>query len=257
MPRPPPRSSRVIVWPSARRRRVRSATFRIGLPRRVQFGQLAADMHVDPDDLAGRAGGRLRHRPRDARAMGMPNLFSFLPVAIFSWVFASTSGFTRTAMGATLPRRVATSDSARISGSDSTLNWRMPPVQRQPHLLPRLADAGKDDPVTRHAGGAGPQVFADRDHIHPGAQIAQRLQHGDVRQRLDGKADQMRQGGQRLGEQAVMPGQGGGGIDVERGAHGGGDIGDRHASACRMPFLYRKWSMRCPRLSSAPLWART
>ena len=59
--------------------------------------------------------------------MGMPNLFSDLPVAIFSCVLASTSGFTRTATGASTPIAAATRDSSSSSGSDSTLNWRMPP----------------------------------------------------------------------------------------------------------------------------------
>ena len=35
-------------------------------------------------------------------------------------------------------------------------------------------------------------------------------------------------GRQRLGEKVVVPGQRGGGIDVERRAHSGGDVGDRH-----------------------------
>ncbi len=33
---------------------------------------------------------------------------------------------------------------------------------------------------------------------------------------------------QRLGEQAVVPGQGGGGVAVERGADRGGDVGQGH-----------------------------
>ena len=57
----------------------------------------------------------------------MPNLFSDLPVAIFSWVLASTSGFTRIATGTVAPMLTQSADSARISGSLSMLNWRMPP----------------------------------------------------------------------------------------------------------------------------------
>ena len=59
--------------------------------------------------------------------MGTPNLSPLRPVAIFSCVRASTSGLTRTAMGTVAPVAAATSDSARSSGSDSTLIWRMPP----------------------------------------------------------------------------------------------------------------------------------
>ncbi len=69
----------------------------------------------------------------------MPNLFSLRPVAIFSWVFASTSGFTRIATGARSPIPAATSDSATSSGSLSTLNCRMPPssaTRISPRVLP-------------------------------------------------------------------------------------------------------------------------
>jgi hypothetical protein len=69
----------------------------------------------------------------------MPNLFSLLPVAILAWVRASTSGFTRIVTGAVTPREVATSDSARISGSLSRLSCRTPPrsaVRISPRVLP-------------------------------------------------------------------------------------------------------------------------
>ncbi len=46
--------------------------------------------------------------------------------------------------------------------------------------------------------------------------------------RFDGKADEMGEGRQGLRKQLVVPGQGGGGIAVERRADGGGDIGDGH-----------------------------
>ena len=99
------------------------------------------------------------------------------------------------------------------------------PGQGQPHLFARLADAGEYDPFPRHAGGAGAAVFPARNHIHPGAEVAQQFQHCQVGQRLDGKADHMRQRRQRLGEQMVMPRQGGRGIDVEGRADRGRDVG--------------------------------
>ena len=58
--------------------------------------------------------------------MGMPNLFSDLPVEIFLWVLASTSGLMRIEIGARVPLEIATSESASSSGSDSTLKQRMP-----------------------------------------------------------------------------------------------------------------------------------
>ena len=48
-------------------------------------------------------------------------------MAILPCVFASTSGLTRSAIGARRPSAVATSLSAISSGSLSTLNCRMPP----------------------------------------------------------------------------------------------------------------------------------
>ena len=97
----------------------------------------------------------------------------------------------------------------------------------QRHLVTGFADAGKHDALARNACGPGAQVFTARDHIHASAKIAQEFQDGDVGQGLDGKADLMRQGGQRLGEQLVVPGQGGCGIDVERCSDRGRDIVDR------------------------------
>ncbi len=55
----------------------------------------------------------------------MPNLFSDFPVEILAWVRASTSGLTRTEMGAVRPASCASDDSSASSGSDSMLMQRM------------------------------------------------------------------------------------------------------------------------------------
>ncbi len=51
----------------------------------------------------------------------MPNLFSVLPVLMYLWVFAETSGFTRIAIGARLLNDLAISSMALNSCSDSIL----------------------------------------------------------------------------------------------------------------------------------------
>ena len=77
------------------------------------------------------------------RARSMPNLFSALPVVIFSWVPASTSGLILSAAGARTPRPIATRLSASSSGRDSMLNWRMPassPAAISASVLPTPAN---------------------------------------------------------------------------------------------------------------------
>ena len=56
----------------------------------------------------------------------MPNFDSFLPVEMYRWVLGSTSGLTRSAIGATLPTAAATRAMASSSASLSTLNIRTP-----------------------------------------------------------------------------------------------------------------------------------
>ena len=93
-----------------------------------------------------------------------------------------------------------------------------PAFEGEAHLGFRLADAGKDDALARDTGGFRAQVLAARDHVHACAQPCQCLQDRLVGIGLHRVADQVRQAIERLFEDAVMPGQGGGGIDVERGA---------------------------------------
>ena len=61
-----------------------------------------------------------------ASSMLTPNLFSDLPVEIFSWVCASTSGLMRTAAAATTCCAWASRCSVCSSSSDSTLKREMP-----------------------------------------------------------------------------------------------------------------------------------
>jgi hypothetical protein len=80
-------------------------------------------------------------------------------------------------------------------------------------------------------------VFADRDHIHAGAQIAQMLEHGEVGIGLDRVADQMRQRRQRLGEELEMAGQRRGRIAVEGRAHGIGDVAQHDSFGVQLSVM--------------------
>ena len=93
---------------------------------------------------------------------------------------------------------------------------------------------------------------------HARTKIAQQFQHGKVGQRFDRKAHHMRQRRQRLGEQMVMPGQGGGGIDVEGRADGGGNIGDGHILGVQDAVAIEKMIHAGPlaRIRCAPCYSR-
>ena len=71
-------------------------------------------MHVDTGDFEARKLGGQRIDSR-ARLIGMPNLFSALPVAILAWVLASMSGLTRTRYVAARSLPVAIDESSSSS----------------------------------------------------------------------------------------------------------------------------------------------
>ena len=100
----------------------------------------------------------------------MPNLFSALPVAIFLWVRASTSGLTRSATRARLPRSRARRSSSSSSGRDSTLNCWMSASSPATISPARLADPGEDDALGRDAGRQRPAQLALRDDIGAGTE---------------------------------------------------------------------------------------
>ena len=145
-----------------------------GIAERLQIGDLAADVHVDAGDRDARQLARPWRRARGASSNGTPNLFSALPVEILACVLASTSGLTRSAMRAVRPMPAATSLSASSSGSTLDVEAEDALAQRIGHLLARLADAGEDDLVRRHAGRARAAQLALRDHVHAGAEPGQR-----------------------------------------------------------------------------------
>ncbi|OIQ67514.1 hypothetical protein GALL_509060 [mine drainage metagenome] len=187
----------------------------VGLFERGKISQLAADMHVDPDHLqpwqAGGFGINLgRTRDRDAEL-----------------VFLFAGRDFRMGLGVNV-RIDPNGDRGDFAQRDRHLGQRahlglgfdveLPNTafERYPHFLVRFANTREHDTLARNPRRLGAQVFASRDHIHAGAQIAKGLEHRNVRQGLDRKAHQMRQRRKRLLKQAEMAGQCRGRIAVER-----------------------------------------
>ena len=104
----------------------------------------------------------------------------------------------------------------------------MPSPQRVGHLRARLADAGEDDLVGRHAGGPGAAQLALGHHVHAGAEAGQGGDHGLVGVGLDGVADQRVEAGERLLQHAVVPLQRRRRVAVEGGADLLGDAREAH-----------------------------
>jgi hypothetical protein len=99
----------------------------------------------------------------------------------------------------------------------------------------RLADAGKDDPLRRHAGGQGAADLPFRDRVGPGAQARERRQHGEAGVGLDREGDQ---GAGELGvalesldEHPEVPLEGRGRVDIDWRADGRGDGRERRPLA--------------------------
>jgi hypothetical protein len=136
---------------------------------------------------------------------------------------ASTSGFT--------PDRDRRLQAERHRGLREEREFRLaldveavdPGLERRLHLGAGLADAGEHDLARIHPGGQRPVQLAARDDVHPGAPRRERAQHGLVRVRLHGEADERIVSRERLREHAVVPLQGGGAVAVERRADLGGE----------------------------------
>ena len=104
----------------------------------------------------------------------MPNLFSFLPVAILAWVRASTSGLTRISdrARACAHLRSRTCDSApraRVQRFDIDL---ADVGQREFDFAAVLPTPEKMMRLPRDAGGEGAAQLAFRDDIGAGAEPA-------------------------------------------------------------------------------------
>ena len=96
-------------------------------------------------------------------------------------------------------------------------------VEPQRHLGAGLADAGKNDLVGGHAGGAGAAQFALGDDVHARAQTRQGREHRLVGVGLHRVADERRAIGEGGGEDFEVSLDGGAGIAIERRADLVGD----------------------------------
>ena len=155
-------------------------------------------------------------------------MFSDLPVEIFAWVFASTSGLTRIAIGR---ERAAGGGDGR-----ERLEFRLQLdveaedflVEPEVHLGLRLADAGKDDPFARYARGPRPPKLPLADHVHAGPEPGECHQNRLVGIGLHRVADQRVLSGEGSAEHLEVPLDGGARIAIERRADLASDRGQSH-----------------------------
>ena len=197
----------------------------IGQPERLQVGQLRADVDVDPHHLQPRQRGGtgidfLSAGDRDAElVLGFAG--GNLGVGLGIHIRIDPDG--DRSLGAQLLSHGADHFHLRFGFHVELADAA---AQRQADFLFRLADAGEDDPVPRHARCLGTQVFALADHIHPRTGLRKGLEDRLVRGRFHRKTDQVISALKCFVEQPEMAQQGGGGIDIERSAHRRGDLGD-------------------------------
>ncbi|MOA00335.1 hypothetical protein D3C78_1196930 [compost metagenome] len=159
-----------------------------GILERLQFGDLAADMHVDAGDFdTGQSGG-----------MGIDRAGAFIGNA--ELVFFLAGG--NLGVGARVHVRIdaegdmrplAHFHGAQVKDFQLRLGFDVEAVdagfQRVIHFRHGLADAGKHDAACRHAGCKRPAQFAARHDIDARAELCQRLQHRLVGIGLHGVTD--------------------------------------------------------------------
>ncbi len=146
----------------------------------------------------------------------MPNLFSDLPVEIFAWVPASTSGLTRTEIRAVRPLLAGEPRQQFEFGLGFDVDAEDVGRQRRAQFGFGLADAGEQDLLRRNAGRQRALQFAAGNHVRAGAEFCQRAQHRLVGVGLHGVADQRLLAGKGLAEHPVMALQRRGRIAIER-----------------------------------------
>ena len=197
-------------------------------------------MHVDAGDLHARQLGGAGIDRRARRLIGMPNLFSALPVAILAWVFGVDVGIDPDRdMARGGPCRRDRRTAARAPASDSTLTQRMPSSTASASsraVLPM--------PENMILSGGMPAARARRSSPSettsaPAPRRRQRRDHRLVGIRLHGVADQRRHVGEGAGEHAVVPLERRGGIAIEWRADrvGERDEIDRPRREARRPIV--------------------
>ena len=206
---PPPRSRTSDAVARAARARRRAPGGPRSPRRRARCAAPASRCGRGAPPARARDGRPRRSKRSTIRSASMPNLFSSLPVVVYSWVWGSTFGLTRTQPRARSPSSAATRaiDSALALGLDveqpdraaagrdpgarsapRQLAHRTPnrPSRAGADLVVALADAGEDDVRHRRAGQPGALHLAARDHVHAGAERAQQAAEVEVGARLDG-----------------------------------------------------------------------
>ena len=199
----------------------------IGEAEGLEVGQLAADMHINPDD----------HDTGQSRGAGID--FTRLGDGNSEFVFRFAGGDLGVGLGINVgvhPHRNGRNNAQRRShlaqrlhlGFAFNVELADAALKRDAHLLARFGDAGKHDPLTRNARRLGPQVFSDRHHVDPRTRLPQDAQDGDVGKRLHRKANKMRHPSKGLIEEAEMAQERGGRVDIDRRPDRGRDFGYRH-----------------------------
>ena len=206
-----------------------------GLVEEVGDEHLAADVHVDADELdAGcvlRPGdGARRRRPT---ATPKPNFESFWPVRTNSWVWASTPGRDpeqhlghEPVVGVERGEAVELVEAVDDDPADAGRAGR-------PQLVGRLVVAVEHEPVGGHAGGERDVELAAGGHVEVHALLVGEAGHGQAQERLGGVGDAVAEGGDRL---AAAGPQVGLVVDEQRRAEALGQV-EQVAAADRQPAV--------------------
>ena len=154
---------------------------------------------------------------------------------MYRWVLGSTSGLTRSAIGATLPIAAATRAMASSSASLSTLNIKTPassPAWISSSVLPTPANTvlPGSPPASPH-----PVQLARRDDVEPAAVLGHHLEDAQVRVGLHRVADQRVDLGERRLERLERPQDRRLAVDVQRRAEPLGQLGRRDVLAVQLP----------------------
>ena len=104
-------------------------------------------------------------------------------------------------------------------------------VDRLRQLRRGLADAGEDDLLGDEAGPQGDVDLAARVRVRAAAEPPQQPRDRQRRVRLERVVQRVRIRPERVVDRAIAADDGGGAVDVERRALGGGKVGERHAVA--------------------------
>ena len=108
-------------------------------------------------------------------------------------------------------------------------------IERLHHLVAALADAGEHDALRRHAGRERPLQLAAGHDLRAGARLREGAHDRKIAVRLERVADHHPLAGERGEEPAQPLAHDRAGIDVGGRADRGGDLGERHRSACSWP----------------------